>query len=350
MSVDGGSNPVRRALRAESAGSCPYLVAGLEGTPAPPSPTSLQPGPYYRFWHGYQVLTRPILAVSGVQGIRIAGIALLFAGLLLLGLGVVRLAGIVVAVALVAPLVLLTNFVELEYSFPHALDVFLALAGGGALCLARARIGGDLWRLGAAALAAGAVFNYLTFLLTPPLALALVAFCPVLWSATLGGAGWRRLGLVRGAVAGAAWLAGYGGTFVCKWLLAAAAFGWRPVWDDVRRTVSYRISGTDSVRPHHGFLAPLRATLDAYGTETEVIVLVVAALLLAYAVSRRGRGALLDFAVLAAPAAIPFVWLVILREHSNLHWWFTYRSLAISFGIVFASAILAARERPRQPA
>jgi hypothetical protein len=94
---------------------------------------------------------------------------------------------------------------------------------------------------------------------------------------------------------------------------------------------------------------PLRTNLDVYGQSTELIVLAIALALIAFVYISRGGGALIDLAVLAAPAAIPFLWMLLLREHSNLHFWFTYRSLAISFGIVYAAAIIANRERPAEP-
>jgi hypothetical protein len=349
MSLDDHSNLLRRALGGKNWGSCGYVVANVTGT-APDDHFVQPPRQYFRFWHGYQVLTRPILAVAGVAGIRIAGLALLFAGLLVLGLGVTRLVGLTAAVVLTAPLVLLTNFTELPYSFPHALDVSLALASCGALCLLVPRIRGDFWWLAAAGLALGAVFNFFTFLLTPALALALVMFVAPVWSWVIGGRGWRLSALMRGLVVGAAWLFGYGGTFVSKWVLASAVFGWRPVWNDAHQTVSHRLYGGDTGGPSYPVLGALRLNLAEYGHSTELIVLAVALALIAFVYIRRGGAALIDLAVLAAPALIPFIWLFLLREHSNAHYWFTYRSLAISFGIVYAAAFIADRTRPAQPA
>jgi hypothetical protein len=38
--------------------------------------------------------------------------------------------------------------------------------------------------------------------------------------------------------------------------------------------------------------------------------------------------------VLASGAVIPVAWHVVLRNHTAVHFWFTYRSFAVAFGIV----------------
>src|SRR5258705_1280543 len=47
------------------------------------------------------------------------------------------------------------------------------------------------------------------------------------------------------------------------------------------------------------------------------------------------------FAVLVAPAMIPFVWFEALSNHTQIHTWFTYRPVASSIGIVISAALIA---------
>ncbi len=62
---------------------------------------------------------------------------------------------------------------------------------------------------------------------------------------------------------------------------------------------------------------------------------------------RRGatdaRLRLVDRLVVGSAALIVPVWFELLRNHSQLHSWFTYRSLPLAFGIVMAAAVVPLR-------
>ncbi len=42
--------------------------------------------------------------------------------------------------------------------------------------------------------------------------------------------------------------------------------------------------------------------------------------------------------MLGAAAMIPPIWHVVMRNHTAVHFWFTYRSFAVAFGIVLMAA------------
>jgi hypothetical protein len=52
------------------------------------------------------------------------------------------------------------------------------------------------------------------------------------------------------------------------------------------------------------------------------------------------------FAILSSPLLIPFVWFEILSNHTQIHTWMTYRTVASCFGILIAAAIIASRAEP----
>ncbi len=53
-------------------------------------------------------------------------------------------------------------------------------------------------------------------------------------------------------------------------------------------------------------------------------------------------------ALLAAPALIPIVWHLVLKNHTLTHGWFTYRSFAVGYGAILlaCTARIAADSRP----
>ena len=74
------------------------------------------------------------------------------------------------------------------------------------------------------------------------------------------------------------------------------------------------------------------------------------ALLVAFVVVWRRRGRWgppadrwVDRLIIASPAVIPLVWYEILKNHSQVHVWFTYRSIALVIGIVAAAAVIGLR-------
>ncbi|NIR40405.1 MAG: hypothetical protein GWN79_22595, partial [Actinobacteria bacterium] len=48
------------------------------------------------------------------------------------------------------------------------------------------------------------------------------------------------------------------------------------------------------------------------------------------------------------PALVPFAWFEILSNHSQIHHWYTYRSLPIALGVLLL-AVLADADRPAEP-
>jgi hypothetical protein len=77
---------------------------------------------------------------------------------------------------------------------------------------------------------------------------------------------------------------------------------------------------------------------------------IVVALIVVFAAvwRRRGRWApqserWVDRLIIASPAVIPLVWYELLKNHSQVHVWFTYRSIPLVIGIVAAAAVIGWR-------
>ena len=142
-------------------------------------------GPYYRYWNGHTILTRPLVATVGVSGLHVA-VAVLGLAALLFAMGAVgRAAGWWTTGALFVPLLLGTNALVTPFgSVAHAIALTAVAAGTGAVAMATSRWG----RWGAAAAAAGgaALFVYVDQLTTPAMPWALAAFVSgaVVWART----------------------------------------------------------------------------------------------------------------------------------------------------------------------
>ncbi len=307
------------------------------------------PATYFRYWNGYSVLTRPVLALLGLTGLRLVVAGLLLTAGLAAFLAVRRGAGTGAACAVVLPLAVASNAITTPSTASSHGIALAAVLAGVALTAAAARRG---WRgavLGAAG--AAALLNYVDLLTTPAMSWALCAAVAGAVAAATGVHAARVL-LVT-AAAGASWAVAYGLTWVSRWCIAALARG-PEIFSQVRDVSTFRLGGdnpmvADVVGAAVG--ANLREWLWNVPTAWPLLVAValVAAGGVAVGVLRRGPGAIALFAVLAAPAAVVPLWYEVMSNHSQIHAFFTYASLPAAAGVVALAGLVAATPRRWQP-
>jgi len=142
-----------------------------------------------------------------------------------------------------------------------------------------------------------------------------------------------------------AWFAGYALTWASKWAIAVAAGA---SWWDIFDVITYRLNGDAPGYVRHHFLAPTEKVLGYLYHQTQpemLFLLLLPTLLLPVRWPNLGR-----FAILSSPILIPFVWFEVLSNHTQIHTWMVYRTVASCFGILIAAAIIAhraAKERPQ---
>ncbi len=333
-------------LRSPTLGSCDGAIASVRAYEAG---QGLSGGyEYFRYWHGYTVVSRPLVATIGVTGMRIV-LFWAFLGVVAgFGRRLWRCHGAIAPVALLGPFLLTTDTVELARSLPHGLPALVAV--GGAWAVHRAATGsppGDVvdqgigtndLRLATVAFVAGATYVFVDLLTTPPGAWALVVCVAMLASAhRVAG---RRLA-ARGAIAGAAWIVGWVWTWVSKWMIAAAALGIDRVRDSIGDAVDDRIAGERDyidLAPFNAIRLNVETWFDHPLTPVVVVVVVVAAAALWRDPAHRTVWP--SRLIIAAPALLPLLWFEVLRNHSLVHVLFVYRSLGVSAGIVAVALLV----------
>lgn len=303
---------------------------------------------YFWYWNGVTSISRPILAVAGVGGFRLVSALALYAATGTLLLAVRRVAGLVVGLLLIGPWLVMTDFVDLYESIPHALSAAAMTAGAALVCEVARRRPGNGPLLFVVALAAGSVYNFIDLMTMPPGAWALtVAVAAISTGVVLHRA---RPVLLAAAAAGAGWLAGYAGTWVAKWIISAALFGPSKVWNTIRSVIGLQSGGNHLNGIGNRLKVPFVDTFQLW----EHRPFVSAHLLVAVAVLTAGAGALIiirhgwsEFGVRAATAVgalvVP-VWFVVVARQTVIQDFYSYRSLAVALGIVLAG--LAVRPRP----
>lgn len=294
--------------------------------------------PYLRYWHGYVLLTRPLLAYTDVATMRTVIAALLAISMCLMLLQLTRTLGGWAAAAFAAPLLLTADFFGLPESLHHSISwtVLLVSAVVAMRWADRGR-----WALATVGVLSGSVYVFFDFLLYPSVALMMIMFGVL--AASVGGAVPPLRTGRRVVLAGVCWSVGYVVTWVAKWVISALIFGLAGVVDEVGPTIAFRISGDyELVNPSLGaavslnwatwmdqmWLVPLVAGLSLF------VVAVCAALVVS-----KGRPGSAYMLLYVAVSLVPVAWLIVVSNHSQIHTWFVYRLFPSALACLTAGAV-----------
>ena len=331
--TEGG--PASVWLRSPTLGSCDGAIDSIVAYEAG---EGLSGGyEYFRYWHGYTIVSRPLVATVGVSGQRILLFWTAIGALALFARRLWRYHGFWAPIALLGPFLLTTDTVELSRSIPHGVPVVVALLGAWWLHRLSSDEGRSNLEVASAAFLVGSAYLFVDLLTTPPGAWALCT-----GSAMLAAANHmknREIAL-RGSLTAAAWIFGWTWTWVSKWVLAALLLG----YDEVRRNIGGAIE--DRVGGERDYIElawfnPIERNLTTWWAHPLTPPVVAGIIVLAVVLARRN-----DFPatwrtrlLIAAPAAIPLIWFEVLRNHSLVHG-FVYRSLGVSAGLIALALII----------
>ena len=291
---------------------------------------------YARYWHGYLLFLKPLLLFFSLSDIRMMNAAfqlVLAAGVLLLAF---RKRGLRLALPMGLALLVL-NPVSTALSMQFSSIYYLTLLGLLVMLLTESwdRPWGYLVFL---FLGIGtAFFDFLTY---PACAVGICLALQALMSQAD-----RKTRLLKTIGSGAAWAFGYGGMWSGKWLAASLITGTN-VLRDAMEQAQYR-SGGEVTAAEGGINATFGAVLSRNlgilaNPAAAILVLALTGMLVWLLVTKRCRFApeRASLLSLAVAFAVPFVWYFLLRNHSLVHCWMTYRNLsaavfALSGGLCF---------------
>ena len=340
-------NPFERAARMPRIGSCstgPEDIAALaRGEPAE------HVTEYFRYWGGWTVISRPVLALWGIDALRrIAGALLVLAA----GSFVVvaaRRTSSMYALALTLPLLLGSNVLATPSTSLNQTISLSAAFLSPTLTMLTVRRG---WRPMLIATALGAaVYNFVDLMLTPaiPWMLSTATTAAVVLLRTDG----FRPAVRRAVAVAIVWPCAFAFTWASRWAISVVLLGWDEAVTTIRDKVEFRLGGSsESVRDEFGVSTEVSVDywLSNVSTARAVLIAAGVAILVALvvAVRRHGASRLWVFALLAAPATFALVWYELLRNHSQIHPGKAHMSLPVALGVVVGAAVFAATTWRRQ--
>ncbi|MCW5691406.1 MAG: hypothetical protein KIT48_03500 [Pseudolabrys sp.] len=301
---------------------------------------------YARYWHGYRVYLWPMLSVFSLGEMRFANAVLLFAATLAFFVSLRRAIGSTPAALFFLVLLSLTDIWRMWNITTHALSTVLILGGAALFARLYPRRRSLTEAIVVAALF-GAVFNYVDFLINPPLMPMLFAFIVMATELSRPVPIARQTvvpALIAAGVTSLAWFGGYGLTWATEWGLA--------VWMSpdaqqqglsIIKQITLRLYGVeaDSVVPMYPLIPTLTMILQSFISVGSVVVAALAAAMAVFLRTHWQAFAWRRFLLLSSPTLVSMAWFEILNNHTQTHSHFTYRSESAAIAIVFAAAILA---------
>lgn len=296
---------------------------------------------YSKYWAGYTVITRPVIAMFGLPGMRIVSGAMLLFSAILAVVVLGRRTGMWTAAGLLLPLGLASNLMSTPSgSFSQAISISVMFFGVAITAWSATK--STKWMIFGVGISA-ALFCYVDLLTTPaiPWAMSIVV---------VAGLSYRRTRSVRstflsGIGAAAVWIIAFAGTWFSRWVFAALFLGVRTTYKTIVSNIEFRTGG-DHANVSHDLFAPTVANWSYWtshiSTATFVLVLTCIVVLLALAMTwkRHGLATVAAWPVLVLSASVVIIWYEVLNNHSQIHAFFVYRGLPTILGVILFAALL----------
>lgn len=306
---------------------------------------------YPRYWHGYQVLLRPLTVVFQVQELRYLGMLtfhlLFFWSAWLMAKETKPLYAMFYVLTVASGYVV---FLPVCFQF---LTTFLVLFVSLIVLLSRYDNNKPLpavkWML--YFFVVGMVENFFDFLTYPILTLG-IPLVLLLWLRVRDERTDFRGNFWFMFKASLSWFFGYALTWISKWLLSAAILGVRYFWRTMS-VVQYRLEGSEEEPLDR--IGTIQRNLKAWlnvqdggvisWSKIALLILIVAVVLIIWRKLKdwKAVGAYLPILFVAA---YPYIWYLVMSNHSQIHYWYTYRAqlAALFAGLVFLASILRERK------
>lgn len=299
---------------------------------------------YPRYWHGYQVLLRPLTIVFQVQELRYLGMLafhLLFFWSAWLIAKVTKPVNAVLYVLSIATGYTVVASVCFQY-----LSTFLVLFGSLIVLFSEYEKGKKL-RLAEYFFAVGMLENFFDFLTYPIITLG-IPLILLLWLRVRDEQADAKENLKFTIVSSVSWCMGYALTWISKWIISILVLGMKTFWRTMA-VVQYRLEGSEEEPLDR--IGTIRKNLKAWlnvqdegiisWSKVALLILLAAVILLIWKKMKELK-TVMAYAPILLVAAYPYIWYLVMSNHSQIHYWYTYRAqITALFGIlVFLASVL----------
>jgi hypothetical protein len=311
-----------------------------------PIQASVSINQYPRYWHGYQVLLRPLTVIFQVQELRYLGMmmfyVLFFASAWLIAQKTRPLYGLLYVVTIAS-----SYLVAVTTCFQYLTTFYVLFASMIVLLnwYERKR-SNTIWFL-LWFFVVGMVENFFDFWTYPLITLG-IPLILLIWMRVRDEQADFLNNFCFMIKASISWCMGYALTWIAKWGIAAGVLGVRYFWRTMS-VIQYRLEGSEDEPLDR--LGTIRKNLKAWmnvqdggiitWSKVAALILVIAVILIFWK-KLKDKKTIMAYVPMLFVAAYPYIWYLVMSNHSQIHYWYTYRVQLIAlFGIlIFVASIL----------
>lgn len=285
---------------------------------------------YSRYWHGYQIILRPLLCIFNYKQIRIINYIIFTSLFSIVIILLYRNAGKVASLSFLAAM-FATNIFIIPLALQFSTCFYIAFLSMIVL-LSRPDITKDKNKSAVTFFTIGAVTSFMDFLTTPILTLGL----PLAAAGMTDNKGKNTS--IRNITANSiAWFGGYASLWASKWIVASIVTGENMVAGALANA-QYRMGGTivfgGKLMSFGQFFSKITES-QQYKTLFVLLVIVAALATVAAAfLLYRKRAYLKPYGWLLVIAAMPALWFIVLKNHSIQHIFYTWRDWILTIWCV----------------
>lgn len=309
-----------------------------------PIQASVSINQYPRYWHGYQVLLRPLSIIFEVQEVRYLGMLIFHLLFFWSSWLIAKKTKLVNAMLYV--LTISTGYIVFLPVCLQFLTTFLVLFASVIVFMYRYEKDPPE-RLLLYFFVVGMVENFFDFLTYPIITLG-IPLILILWLKVRD----EEIGFKENFLfmfkASASWGFGYAFTWMSKWAISVAVLGMKVFWRTMA-VLQYRLEGSEDEPLDR--IGTIRKNLKSWlnvqdngmisWSKVALLILFVAVVLILWK-KVKDRKTIMAYVPILLVASYPYIWYLVMSNHSQIHHWYTYRAQLVAlFGIlIFISSIL----------
>lgn len=285
---------------------------------------------YARYWHGYQVILRPLLCVLDYNEIITLNYFAMSILLVAVTILMYRRLGRMYAFSFLATMIF-SNIMIVPLAMQFSTCFYISM-----LCmllfLIKPKLANNTEKKIMIFFMTGAITSYMDFLTTPLLTLGF----PLIVVTTMDAN--RKYKLKNILVQSTAWIGGYASLWASKWIMAWVLTG-ENVFDSAMGSAMLRVGDTivfgGEEMPMEVFFEKIMAKIS---TITEPLLLLFAIFSIISAAAMyfyKKRHAINGNTSLLVIAAMPLLWFAVMKNHSLQHIFFTWRDWMLTLWCLF---------------
>ena len=285
---------------------------------------------YTRYWHGYLVFLRPLLLIMDLGGIRILLQALIFILCISLIILIIKRINIITAIIYMISLLLL-NLNILANSMSDVITFIIALVSAIFILVKK----GQFIRPALVFMVIGSVTSFLDLLTTPIVTIGLTLPLYILLNIKR-----ENKDLVKEFIKSIiAWCIGYGLMWVCKWIITDIILNKNVIENSINQLL-YRIGDKSNENIEIPILNVIMKNLYFWKiTIPEMLIgIILIYILVGIGIEiynqkikkvKTEKIDIIKVIIFLILAISPFVWYSVIKNHSYVHSFFTYRDLIV---------------------